>query len=239
MTAAFHASDAAQITLPPQDTDCWVIGTQAGDLSIQCQPLAARGNDIMWPATIRGISAERVALVFQRRFEPQTSLSLSLPETGSDSTTCVFARVTRVEPLGDGRWLLDCTFVSPLTEERLGAILRASKKSSPAQPAPSAASLPSDIIIEKVIVTGVLFQVRYGNRDPIRRPVTRLHVNGGWPLTAGRAMKVWVGGGPMNESAADVRVNGCYKQGGSFLIDCYFLGAPPPILLEKLRKGIM
>ncbi|HLN29750.1 MAG TPA: hypothetical protein VK395_18535 [Gemmataceae bacterium] len=43
----------------------------------------------------------------------------------------------------------------------------------------------------------------------------------------------------MNETAAAVRVNGCYKQGGSWLIDCYFLGAPPDILLEKLRTGIM
>jgi hypothetical protein len=48
-------------------------------------------------------------------------------------------------------------------------------------------------------------------------------------------MKVWVGNGPVNETAANVRVNGCYKQGGSWLIDCYFLSAPPAILLEKLR----
>jgi hypothetical protein len=52
-------------------------------------------------------------------------------------------------------------------------------------------------------------------------------------------MKVWVGSGPKNETAADVRVNGCYKQDGIWLIDCYFLGAPPAILLEKLRTGKM
>src|SRR5262245_2164368 len=236
MTPAILASEAAQIAVPPQDGDCWILGAQAASLSIQCQPLAARGsNDIMWPAIIRDVSAERIVLVLQRRFEPQTGLSLSLPEPGFDSTSCVFARVIRVDPLADRRWLVVCTFVTPLTEERLNALLQATKGPPPGPET----TLPSDILIEKATVTGVLFQVRYGNRDSIRRAVTRLHVNGRWPLTTGRAMKVWVGGGPRNETAADVRVNGCYKQGGSWLIDCYFLGAPPDILLEKLRTGIM
>ncbi len=235
MTPAFFASEGAQ-AVPPQDGDCWVLGAQATSLSIQCQPLAARGgNDIMWPAAIRDVSAEKIALVLQRRFEPQTSLSLSLPEPGSESTSCVFARAVRVEPLVDGQWLLDCTFVAPLTEDRLDAILQAAEA---AQTRPQT-SLPPEILIQKAIVTGVLFQVRYGNQDPIRRPLARLHVHGRWPLTTGRAMKVWVGCGPRNETTAAVRVNGCYKQGESWLVDCFFLGAPPPILLEKLRTGIM
>jgi hypothetical protein len=234
MTPAILASEAAQSEVSPLDGDCCILGETTG-LSIQCQPLAVRGNDIMWPATIRDISEQSIVLVLQRRFEPQTSLSLSLPEPGFDSTSCVFARVSRLEPLGGGRWLHHCTFVTPITEERLHALLQATKASPPGPDA----SLPSHIIIEKAIITGVLFQVRYGNCDPIRRAVTRLHVNGRWPLTTGQAMEVWVGGGPRNETAADVRVNGCYKQGGHWLIDCYFLGAPPDILLEKLRTGLM
>lgn len=236
MTAAGYATEAAQSDVPTHDANCCVLGPQSAGLSIQCQPLAARGgNDIMWPATVREISAERVAIVLQRRFEPQTSLSLSLPEPDFRSCCSVFARVIRVETLGDQQWLLDCLFVRPITEERLNALLQAIKGSPPAPEA----SLSSDIIIEKAIVTMVQFQVRYGARDPIRRVVTRLHVNGCWPLTTGRAMKVWVGGGPMNETAAEVRVNDCYKQSGSWLIDCSFLGAPPDLLLEKLRSGIM
>jgi hypothetical protein len=235
MTSAVLASEAAQ-AVPPLDGDCWIPGAQAASLSIQCQPLAARSdNDIMWPATIRDISAERIALVLQRRFEPQTGLSLSLPEPGSDSMSGQIARVIRVEPLADRRWLLDCAFAAPITEERLDAILQAAK----APPRELLSTQPSEILIEKAIVTSVIFQVRYGNRDSIRRAITRLHVNGRWPLTTGRAMKVWVGGGPRNETVADVRVNGCYKQGGSWLIDCFFLGAPPAILLEKLRTGMM
>src|SRR5262249_53200555 len=123
MTAAGYATEAAQSDVPTHDSNCCILGPQSAGLSIQCQPLAARGgNDIMWPATVREISAERVAIVLQRRFEPQTSLSLSLPEPDFRSCCSVFARVIRVETLGDQQWLLDCMFVSPITGERLNAL---------------------------------------------------------------------------------------------------------------------
>ena len=232
MTSTVSASEAAQ-AVPPQDPDCCIPGTQPVNVSIQCQPLAARSdNDIMWPAAVRGITAERIVLLLKRRFEPRTGLSLLLPEPGSDSTSSVVARVTRVEFFANGRWLLDCSFVTPLNEEQLSAVLLADKKTAP-ENTPS--TPPSDIVIEKAIVTGVVFNVRYGSRAPIRRAVTRLHVKGHWPLTPGDAMKVWVGAGPKNDTVANVRVNGCYKQSGSWLIDCFFLGAPPAILLEKLQ----
>lgn len=239
MTSTVYATEAEQSDVPVDDAMCcdFLLGPESAGLSIQCQPLAARGgNDIMWPATVREISAERVAIVVQRRFEPQTSLSLSLPESDFRSCCDVFARVIRVETLGNQQWLLDCKFVNPITEERLNALLEAIIRGSP--PAPEA-SQSSDIIVEKVIVTRVQFQVRYGTCDPISRVVTRLHVNGCWPLTTGHAMKVWVGGGAMNETAAKVRVNDCHKQNGSWRINCSFLGAPPDLLLEKLRTGIM
>ena len=231
MTAALTAAAAAHIAVPPPDADRWVLWTKTASFSIQCQPLAARGgNDIMWPATIRGISTTKIALELERRFEPQTSLSLSLPEPGLESTCSVFVKIIQVEPLTEGHWLLDCMFVTPITQERLDAILQAAK-------APPPVPASSEVMIEKAIVSRVLFQVRYGNHEPIRRKVTRLHVNGCWPLTGGQAMKVWVGAGPMDETAADVRVNGCYKQDRSWFIDCFFLGAPPALLLEKLQNG--
>jgi hypothetical protein len=198
--------------------------------------LAARSdNDIMWPATVRGISFERILLVLQRRFEPRTGLSLLLPQPGSASPSSVVARVTRVDPNADGGWLLDCSFVAPMSEEQLAAVVVA-ERAHP-QEVPSGQS--SEILIERAVVTCVDFRVRYGNRDPIQRAVTRLHVRGRWPVSPGDAMKVWVGAGAKNETLADVRVNGCYKQYGRWLIDCFFLGAPPPTLLEKLRTGIM
>src|SRR5262249_32172323 len=147
------------------------------------------------------------------------------------SASSTIARVTLVERHSDGRWLLDCAFLTPIDEKQLNTLRDALKGPPTATETDSASS----ITIEKATVTGVLFQVRYGSSDPIRRKVSRLHVNGSWPLTIGQAMKAWVGRGPRDDTAADVRVNGCYNQNGRWLVDCSFLGAPPDDLLEKLR----
>jgi hypothetical protein len=237
MTADAH-SNAEQ---PPQgvaDPGCQVFEQTAGCLSIQCQPVASRGdNDIMWPATVRQLSAETIQLVLQRRFEPRTGLSLFLPDPGSDSSYNVFVRVGRVELLDQGRWLLDCAFLTPLTEERLETLLELVNRARTPPPGPDMELSLGQTAIEREVIQGVLFQVRHGNRPPIRRSVTRLHVKSGrWPVRTGQAMKVWLGSGPTNESAANIRVNGCYKQDGGWLLDCYFLGAPPATLLEKLRS---
>jgi len=222
--------------IPPQDIECHVFDNKSPGFSIQCQPLAAqRDNDIMWPATVCYISPGRIGLVVQRRFELRTRLSLSLPDSGSDSVSSVFAHVTRVEPHNHHCWFLGCTFDTPLNPERLNVFPRAAKVPATPEPATGPTSNSKN---EKAMVLGVLFQVRYGTCKPIRRVVTRLYVNGRWPPATGRAMKVWVGSGPMNESTANVRVNGCYKQGKGWLIDCYFLGAPPDVFLEKLRTRI-
>jgi hypothetical protein len=191
----------------------------------------------MWPGTVSHLSAETIKLVLQRRFEPQTGLSLFLPDPNSDTSYNAFVRVDRVEPLGEARWLLDCVFLAPLTEEHLATLLDL-VNGARMPPDPDQATR-LDCNTERAIIRGVLFQVRHGNQESIRRRVTRLYVNGRWPVPTGRAMKVWVGSGPMNDSAADVRANGCYKQNGGWLLDCFFLGAPPATLLEKLRTGIM
>jgi hypothetical protein len=236
MIASLLHSGTVVTEEPAQEANGRVHEAPAAALSIQCQPYAARGgNDIMWPGTTSDISAERIVLLLGRRFEPQTILSVSLPEIDAFSASSVIARVTRVERNADGRWLLDCAFLTPIDEKQLHTLLEAIKRPPTATETDSASS----VTIEKATVRGVLFQVRYGTSDPIRRAVSQLHVNGSWPLTIGRVMKAWVGRGPRNESAADVRVNGCYYQNRRWLVDCSFLGAPPDALLEKLRTGIM
>ena len=232
MTASRLPSDRAVIEEPSHEADRTVHEAPAVALSIQCQPYAgAGGNDIMWPGTISDISAERILLLLERRFEPRTILSVSLPEIDSCSTSGAIARVTHVERHGDERWLLDCAFLTPIDENQLNTLRDLLK----GPPTATETDFVSSVTIEKATVTGVLFQVRYGSSDPIRRKVSRLHVNGSWPLTIGRAMKAWVGSGPRNDAAADVRVNGCYNQNGRWLVDCSFLGAPPDDLLEQLR----
>jgi hypothetical protein len=239
MTAADAECKAEQPPEGVSDSGCRVFEQPSRCLEIQCQPVASRGdNDIMWPATVNHLSAETIKLVLQRRFEPRTALSLFLPDPGSDSSYNVFVRVGRVESLGEGRWLLECAFLAPLTEERLDTLLELVNRAPPTAPGPDTeTSLAPHTEIAREIIHGVLFQVRHGNQAPIRRSVTRLYIYGGWPARTGQAMKVWIGSGPTNESAADIRVNGCYNQDGGWLLDCYFLGAPPATLLEKLRSG--
>ncbi len=234
MTASTLASEAVRVEISPEEAAVHRAGP--GGLSIQCQPLAARGGtDIMWPATVRELSEKKIILTLERRFEPQTALSLSLPESDLSSTSSVFARIVRVERQNDGRWLLECELLHCLEEERLAALARVLQGDQPT----SASTDSSDIEINRVTIKGVLFQVRYGACDPIHRPVDRLHVNGRWPLNAGRAMKARIGRGRADETSAEVRVNACYRQNGRWLIDCSFLGAPPAALLEKLRTGVM
>jgi hypothetical protein len=237
MTAADAQCNAER---PPQGgTDpVQVFEQHSRHLSIQCQPVASRGdNDIMWPATVRHLSAETIQLVLQRRFEPRTGLSLFLPDPGSDSSYNVFVRVGRVESLDQGRWLLDCAFLTPLTEERLEILLDLVNRAPLTAPGPDTETgLGHHTVVDREVIQGVVFQVRHGNREPIRRSVTRLYIHCRWPVRTGQAMKIWLGSGPTNESAANIRVNGCYKQDGRWLLDCYFLGAPPATLLEKLNS---
>jgi hypothetical protein len=238
MTVADAECKAEQ---PPEgvtDSGCRVFEQPSRCLEIQCQPVASRGdNDIMWPATVSQLSAETIKIALQRRFEPRTGLSLFLPDPGSDASYNAFARVARVESLDQGRWLLECAFLAPLTEERLDTLLELVNRARLPAPGPDTETgLAPHTEIAREIIQGVLFQVRHGNQAPIRRSVTRLYIYGCWPVRTGQAMRVWIGSGPTNESAADIRVNGCYKQDGGWLLDCYFLGPPPAALLEKLRS---
>src|SRR5438128_11861643 len=99
--------------------ECRVYERFPSELATQCQPLAARSdNDINWPATLRNISAGGIGLLLQRRFEPRTGLAVELPDLDGSRVT-VFVRVIHATPQGKGAWLLGCSFVTPLTDERL------------------------------------------------------------------------------------------------------------------------
>src|SRR5437879_1071882 len=118
--------------------NCRVFERHASDLPSQCQPLAARGDDeVVWQATVHDISAGGIGLLLQRRFEPRTSLAIELPDAG-DSTYTVFVRVVHALGQPHGRWLLGCSFVTPLSEERLSALLLASGKRSRTKSPPPA-----------------------------------------------------------------------------------------------------
>jgi hypothetical protein len=240
MSAAAQTLGAEPQLEPPQQTDCSLFEHLPSGLTVQCQPVAGRGdNEIMWPAAVRGLSTQRLGLVLKRRFEPGTVPSVFVADPRSDSNDSLFVRTDRAVALDGRNWRLDCTFVTPLAPERLDALLQGDAGARAAAETGAGSPLASHTSTVRVVVTGAIFRVRLGTQEPIRRPVTRLFVNDCWPVRAGRAMKVWLGSGPSNDSSADIRVNGCYKQNGVWLVDCYFLGAPPAVLVEKLRTGIL
>jgi hypothetical protein len=87
-----------------------------------CKTLAGwRGNT--WEATIRDISQQGIGLVLSRRFEPGVILVVEVPRPTEASTHLVLARVVRVVEQDNGRWLVGCVLVNPLTREELRSLL--------------------------------------------------------------------------------------------------------------------
>jgi hypothetical protein len=87
-----------------------------------CKSLAGwRCND--WEATVRDISLEGLGLILNRRFEPGVILAIELPRAREASFHLVLARVVRVMPQENNRWLVGCRLVNPLTREELRALL--------------------------------------------------------------------------------------------------------------------
>jgi hypothetical protein len=87
-----------------------------------CKTLAGwRGNS--WEATIRDISQQGIGLILGRRFEAGVILVVEVPRPTEASTHLVLARVVRVIEQENGRWLVGCSLVNPLTREELRSLL--------------------------------------------------------------------------------------------------------------------
>lgn len=68
------------------------------------------------PVQVKDVSTHGVGLVSARRFEPGTVLVLELAETALQPVS-VLARVVRIVPRTDGRWLIGCVFLSEVSDE--------------------------------------------------------------------------------------------------------------------------
>jgi hypothetical protein len=215
--------------------ECRVYERFPSEIATQCQPLAARSdNDINWPATLRNISAGGIGLVLQRRFEPRTGLAVELPDLDGSRVT-VFVRVIHATPQANGGWLLGCSFVTPLTDERLSAILKGSSGNDPATAVPAAAA-PKPAAQAPVIIYGVHFRAILPDGNVVGRLVTRLHVTGDWPMPVGRVINLWIGTGKKNASAVDLRVKACHQEGERWFVDCAFVVPPPADLVRSLKE---
>lgn len=104
----------------PVERRAWVRYPCAGDTS--CLPIVA-APDSQWPGQVVDLSAGGVGVLLPRRFETGTVLSIEVQEKEGEGTRHLIGRVVRVTRGPDNRWLLGCTFVRPLTEDDVQALL--------------------------------------------------------------------------------------------------------------------
>jgi hypothetical protein len=86
------------------------------------------------------------------------------------------------------------------------------------------------------VIQDVCFRANLPDGNVLSRSVTRLHMTGTWPMTAGRIVSVWVGNGKKNRTAVKLRVNECYEEDGQWVVDCSFVKAPPTELVSRMNK---
>jgi PilZ domain len=94
---------------------------------VSCQPVAATTTDeseTAWLGKVRNVSPGGIGLTMNRRFEPGTTLIVELSAKPKGVLRPVPVRVIHATAEKKGRWLIGCTFASPLSPEQLQAFLQ-------------------------------------------------------------------------------------------------------------------
>jgi hypothetical protein len=95
----------------------------ASTMEAACHPIAVPAVGPSCPARIWDISQDGLALIVPHPYEPGVVLSV-VPEVLPQSLAPgLVARVLHVAPHGDGQWKAGCSFLSPLSEDELHALL--------------------------------------------------------------------------------------------------------------------
>ena len=76
----------------------------------------------VWPLVVQDVSATGIGLLLARRCEPGTELSVEVADAGR-ALRCLPVRVVRVRKDNFGHWMHGCTFLTPLDETALTALL--------------------------------------------------------------------------------------------------------------------
>jgi hypothetical protein len=84
-----------------------------------CRPVTGGDGDCGWLAQIRNVSQGGLALVLRRRFEPGAGLAVELLGADPETSSTVLVRVVHVCAQPDEFWLLDCAFLSDLSEDEV------------------------------------------------------------------------------------------------------------------------
>jgi hypothetical protein len=89
------------------------------DAQTTCQLVNAPPVGERLAARVQNISRGGISLVVNRRFDPETLLSVELPGPTEHSPSFVLAYVVRVTPYPAGEWSVGCNFATELSDEEL------------------------------------------------------------------------------------------------------------------------
>ena len=87
-----------------------------------CRTLSIH-RESAWEAIVRNISCEGIGLLLSRRFEPGALLSIELNESNEGGQRLLLAQVAHATPQPEGKWLIGCTLVNPLSEDEIPSLL--------------------------------------------------------------------------------------------------------------------
>ncbi len=90
-------------------------------LRTSCRPLGREGGS--WPAEVRDVSRAGASLVMSREVRPGAVLVVALECLGGRFARPQLMRVARVRRDGERAWEVGCTFVTPLTDNDVQALL--------------------------------------------------------------------------------------------------------------------
>jgi serine/threonine protein kinase len=87
-----------------------------------CRTVGA-GGESDWPLRIQNISADGIAFLLGRRFEPRSVLLLEVPDRAGGPCRRYLVRVVRAVPQSGKTWIVGCVFAHRLGEEDVVVLL--------------------------------------------------------------------------------------------------------------------
>jgi hypothetical protein len=231
----------APAAVPPATSgkaECRVWERHSCELPSACQPLAARQDkDVSWQGQIRDISRGGLGLVLNRRFEPGTALVLELVFPGATEPQSLLIKVVHVRAMPGNQWVLGCSFLSRLSEERLQRMLGRDQAAqapppAPPKPAPTSPSASASPVVQDVTFEGTRRQDGLGNFR-----ARRLHLGNRWPFTVGTILTLGLDGRPETTARVRIRVRTCSRRGPGWVIRYELAEKASPEVLRVLRRS--
>jgi hypothetical protein len=107
--------------MPPPERRAWVRHPCNLDTP---HPIIDAETEAGWWGTVVDVSRGGIALHLPQRIEPGTTLIVEAPAGHSWARHALPVRVVRATAAAEGRWLMGCQFVYPLSDQDVEAMLQ-------------------------------------------------------------------------------------------------------------------